>query len=355
MTAAGSSRRSLHVAMRWKLLAGFSAAFTVVFVVIAVWVVHNATTSAKDRLVTELVGTAEGGARTVDPGQFARLIATVPPTPDPANPSGLGYPDSRVYESVARDLIGIRDVVPQANPYTYFRDPGDGQLYFAASAGYYYVPQFGVTYREPVAAVSGPATYARMERGLTETTEEPPYTDDYGSWISAYSPIRDASGAVVGAIGIDYPTSYVEEVQAASVRALIPVLLVCYAVLLLLVLVVSTWFVRPVRKLTEVSGRVADGEYDLDVEAIVRTRFPDEIHELAAAFATMTRKVAARERNLTSEVRRLRVEIDETRRQEAVEELTGTDFFADLEARAARMRAHIHDEDPPRPDGGTGA
>ncbi len=345
MTSGGERRPwSLRLTMRVKLLAGFSAAFTVVFLVIAVWVVHNATKTANDRLVSELVGTAEGGARAVNADELALLVANVPAKPDPANPSGLGYPDSGLYSSIARQLMDIRQVVPQANPYTYFRSADDDQLYFAVSAGYYYVPQFGVTFKEPVSEVSGPQTAARMAAGLERTTVEPPYTDDYGSWISAYSPIRNAQGVAIGAIGIDYPTEYVQQVQRESVRALIPVLLASYAALLLLVLAVSTAFVRPVRRLTEASRRVADGDYDLDVEDAVRTHFPDELHELAAAFATMTSKVASRERSLTSEVQRLRVEIDEAKRQEAVEQITGTDFFADLEARAQQLRQDMHQE-----------
>jgi hypothetical protein len=55
----------------------------------------------------------------------------------------------------------------------------------------------------------------------------------------------------------------------------------------------------------------------------------------------MAEKVGARERSLTKEVQRLRVEIDQVKRQEAVEEITHTDFFEDLTGKADLLRAAL--------------
>ncbi|MEI6622758.1 MAG: HAMP domain-containing protein [Actinomycetes bacterium] len=342
--------RKLRLNMRWKMLAGFSLAFTVVFIFIALWVINHSAANAMDRLTAELHSAAFGGAQTLDDRVFEALVTTVPPVADPANPTGLGYPDNPLYTTVARELMRIRDIVPEALPYTYFRDPKDDQLYFAASVGYLFSPQFGATYKVPVASVSGQSTYDRMRSGLTATTDEPTYTDSYGSWISSYSPILDTEGRVVGAIGIDYPTSYVDQTQRNAISALVPVLVASYLSLLLLVLIVSSALVRPVRRLTAATRRIADGEYDLDPRSLVRTRFPDEIYELGQSFEVMARKVAERERSLTSEVQRLRVEIDETKRKETVDELAGTDFFADLVKKSADLRARLHEQDPPADD-----
>ena len=56
----------------------------------------------------------------------------------------------------------------------------------------------------------------------------------------------------------------------------------------------------------------------------------------------MASKVAERERALTREVQRLRVEIDNTKREETVREITETDFFADLAAKAEDLRGRMH-------------
>lgn len=328
----------LHIQLRWKLLAAFAGAFTVVFVFLAIWIFQYTTATALARLETQLEAAAVGGAKTLDPADFQELITTVPAVPDPANPLGLGYPDSPLYAAMAQDLFDIYTTITDANPYTYFMDPDDGRLYFAVSAGYLLDPPIGVTYRVPVDQIVSEATYGRMEQGLTTTTDEPAYTDEFGSWISTYSPILDAEGQSVGAIGVDYPLTYVAAVQADVQRQLYPVLGVSYVVLLALVLVLSTSLTRPLKRLTAATERIAAGEYDLDVQAMVRTRFPDEMYTLAESVSTMAAKVGARERSLTREVQRLKVEIDSVKREEAVKEITESDFFSDLTAKAAGMR-----------------
>lgn len=344
--ADGARAKPFTFSLRWKLLAAFAGAFTVVFVFLAVWIFQYTTSTTTTRLQTQLEDAAVGGALTLDGDALAELVATVPPVPDPSNPTGLGYPDSELYTQIAESLYTINVLVPDANPYTYYRDPVDGQLYFSVSAGAVLDPPIGVPYKVPVADIVNQQTYELMEQGLTGTIRQEPYTDDYGSWISSYTPVMASDGTtVVGAIGVDYPLTYVSEVQSGVQQRLYPVLGISYIVLLALVLALSTSLTRPLKRLTAATERIAAGEYDLDVQGMVRARFPDELYTLAEAVATMAAKVGARERSLTREVQRLKVEIDATRREEAVKQITETDFFSDLTSKAADMRRRIRGED----------
>jgi signal transduction histidine kinase/CheY-like chemotaxis protein len=47
----------------------------------------------------------------------------------------------------------------------------------------------------------------QMQRALDgePTIEDVPDTDRWGTWVAAYAPLRDASGRVEGAVGVDYP------------------------------------------------------------------------------------------------------------------------------------------------------
>ena len=333
----------MHFAMRWKLLITFAAAFTVIFVFIAIYVLQFSSQNAQTRLQDQLLTIAEGGAATLDKAQFVELITTVPPKPDPQNPFGLGYPDSPLYVDQAMYLYKISVLSGEALPYTYYRDPADGKLYAAASSGYALDPQIGYTFKVPTAETNTPITNDYMERGLEGPVLQPPYTDAYGTWMSAYVPIKDASGATIGGMGVDYPMTYVDEVVSDVQRRLFPVLIGSYALLLGLVLLLSTALVRPLRRLTDAARRMADGEYDLDVRQLVSTRFPDEMYELADAFGDMAEKVGARERSLSQEVQRLKVEIDHQKRVEAVKEITNSDSFTDLTKRAAEMRRRMRE------------
>lgn len=331
--------------MRWKLLFLFGGVFTLIFAFVAIWILQFTTNQANDRLVSQLAASTEGAAKTLDPQLFVNLISTVDKVVDTTDKSGYGYPASPLYKESSQELLHINQMVTESLSYSYFKDPTDGKLYFAASSGFLLSPQFGVRYRVPVADIVDALTLSLMERGLEATTAQPEYTDFYGSWISSYSPVRDANGKSIGAVGLDYPVAYVDEVRSEVQKNLYPILAVSYVILILLVLAISTRLVRPLKRLTEATARVADGEYDLNVRTLVSTRFPDEMSILANSFAQMAAKVDVREKTLTQEVQRLKVEIDQARRVDAVREITESDSFAELALKAAEMRKRMRGDD----------
>ena len=69
------------------------------------------------------------------------------------------------------------------------------------------------------------------------------------------------------------------------------------------------------------------------------------MYELAESVARMAAKVGAREATLTREVQRLKIEIDYGRREEAVKEITESDAFNELTAKALEFRRRMR-EDP---------
>lgn len=328
--------------MRGRMLVAFGLAFTLVFLVVAIFTVGFVTRTAENRLTLQLEQTAVGGSSTLDAAQFAEVIATGPAY-NPDDPWPVGDP---AYDAQNAALVKIRDIVPEASPYSYYRDPVTGELLWATSWAVGF-EDYAVVFRGKVADIVPPVTYALMERGLEDTVNQGAYTDANGSWISTYTPIRGADGSVVGGLGIDYSLAYVDEVRANALRVVIPVLIVSYVLLLAVVLIISAWLARPLKRLTEATRRIAAGEYDLDMSGFSRTRIPDEMSVLSRSFATMVEKVGARERTLTQQVRRLTVQIDEEKRRKEVSAITDSDFFTDLTAKAATMRARIRAEDAP--------
>jgi HAMP domain-containing protein len=316
-------QRARRFPMRWKLLTAFAAAFTLVFAFIAFWVVDYASNNAMKRITGQLLEITEGAARDLS----AKRIAQVAALPADTNTS-----DSDDYRRIADDLESVRATNPSVQPYTYMVD--DGELVFLVSSA---------EFKEPVAKTVPADTLEYMDQGLRGTTFEPENTDAFGTWISAFSPVVDNRGNTVAAVGMDYSIAYVQQVQREARAQVLPVLAVSYVLLILLVLLVSTLLVRPLKRLTAATRRIADGEYDLDLSNIgPRSRFSDEMSDLADSFKVMAAKVAERERALTREVQRLRVEIDNTKREETVREITETDFFADLAAKAEDLRGRMH-------------
>ena len=113
---------------------------------------------------------------------------------------------------------------------------------------------------------------------------------------------------------------------------------VSYVLLLLLVYLIAGFFSRPLARLAHAAENLSEGRYDRDVEIFPRQRIADEIGLLAGVFETMAANVVRRERSLRREVDELRIEIDEGMRQQAVSEIVETDFFRDLQTKAARLK-----------------
>jgi CRP-like cAMP-binding protein len=83
--------------------------------------------------------------------------------------------------------------------------------------------------------------------------------------------------------------------------------------------------------------QLAEGEYEGAGELGARYR-DRTIATLAAEFARMATQVRQREDALRQEIAQLKIEIDEVKRKRQVDEITESDYFQDIAARARDLR-----------------
>ena len=96
---------------------------------------------------------------------------------------------------------------------------------------------------------------------------------------------------------------------------------------------------NPLRQLTNAAQVVEQGEeFDPATTEAITSR-SDELGQLARVFSKMAVEVQAREKKLKKQVEELRIEIDTVKRKKQVAEITETDFFRDLQAKAREQRA----------------
>ncbi|MBA2712584.1 MAG: response regulator [Rubrobacteraceae bacterium] len=96
-------------------------------------------------------------------------------------------------------------------------------------------------------------------------------------------------------------------------------------------------YLRNVDRVTAAAAAVETGAFDPGTIEQVAQR-QDELGQLARVFRRMAREVRAREQRLKQEVRQLRIEIDETRTNRQVAEITETDYFRDLQKKVDHLR-----------------
>ena len=98
-----------------------------------------------------------------------------------------------------------------------------------------------------------------------------------------------------------------------------------------------------IQKAIDWSQKIAEGDYTFidDTQPIAKNAGTDEdkAAQLLSAFFKMARGVKAREDDLKQQLERLTLEVDEARRKREFEDLTSTDFYANLKEQARKLRA----------------
>jgi methyl-accepting chemotaxis protein len=339
-TPARGPHKAVFVSLRLKLVLGFTLLFTLIFVGVYYWFYSLATADALSGIKESLTDTITGAVAGIDGDEFAALVRD-------GQRNSNGQSDHPGYASQLAWFTEVASIDPHAYPYSYVAGPDvNGSQTNLFIVDYLQVadPTRAADFKEPWVLNSG-----ESRGGLEQLTFKlTPYTDQWGSWVSAYAPIKDSSGAVIGALGVDYRADYIYKVQRDILIQFIPAIFLTYVALVLLVFAMSRALTTPVRKLTHAALRIADGDYDQKLTDERPSRIDDEISTLTRVFEVMVAKVREREQILARKLERLTIEIDEAKREQEVNQIVETDYFQKLQGRADEMRRRR--ESRPRSD-----
>lgn len=317
--------------LRWKLLIGFTVLFSVVFAIAFYWFFQFATNMAMTRIQEDLMDTIRGASAGIDGDELVSLSMEGQPNAD-------GFSDDPRYQDLLEWLDTVHQVEPRAWPY--LAVPGEGEQ------GILYVVDLYALYDiERAAPFLYKAEASNREKALKDFTLRvndkgvfDTYQDDWGRWVSAYGPVKNASGESVGLIGVDFQANYVDQVQRSILGSVFIAFAVTYAALFVLVFAVSGTLTQPILKLTKVAERIGEGDYEQDLSSIMKGNVDDEINKLTRVFVIMVDKVRKREQTLRLQVEQLQIQVDESKRQHEVSEIVETDFFRELQSKAQHYR-----------------
>ena len=332
MTEASSSRRSrLTVSLSGKLLIAFSLVFSVMFALAFAWFDRFTTQSALEQIREDMTNTLHAAIAGIDGDEFEALVGEA--VVDPA--TGVPGQDP-LYQAHQEWLDTIHRIEPRANPYTYIKSSEGRDVLWIGDIFRITRPSESTRFLE---AYTPQADF--ILQGLRdEVSRMTIYSDDWGTWVSAYGPIKNSRDETVGALGIDFAADYVGQVKQQIRSSILRAFLITYALLFLVVFVLSRLLTRPIVKLTRMASCVANGWYDQDFSGLVPSVgfLRDEITSLAETFVVMVDKVHQREESLKQQVAELKIEIDEVKRQQQVGEIVDSDFFLELQDKARTIR-----------------
>lgn len=315
--------------LRSKLILGFTLVFAIPFALAYYWFWQYSLTTARARIHDDLDATLRGTLRGINGDDFQNMVkdAQVDETGAPAR--------DPLYIQHQAWLLQVYWIQPRAyNAYTYVSGSRPNTVRW-----------IGDNYRDirPLDASAYLDSYTPgadsliMQGFIANTINMTPYKDPWGQHVSAYGPIKNSSGQVVGAVGIDFQAGELRKIESDINRTMAISGALAFLILFLVIYVTANYLTKPMIRLTEATQRVSEGDYNQDFSSLSRGA-QDEISVLAANFAHMVDKVYHREQNLRRQVEELKIEIDDAKRSRQVNEIVDTDFFRDLQAKADRMR-----------------
>ncbi len=326
-----SAQKIYFISLRWKLLVGFTLVFSVVFAAVFYWFYTYSDATAVDKIKCDLVNTITGAAKGVNTDELLALAKE-------GKPNDAGFSDDPRFQSQLNYLDTVHQIEPRAWPYIYIPGTEKNEIIYVVDLFARYDASRATPFLKH--KISKGISLGGLKELTVHTTDGKfaVYGDEYGSWVSAYTPIRNPQGEVIGAMGIDFEADYVNQIRQAILNKIYMAFAISYVVLFSLVFVVSRTLTSPIRRLTRMAEKIGEGNYDQDLTQVVNQRFPDEIGTLTSVFGVMVGKVHHREQSLRAQVEQLKIEIDDAKRQHQVDEIAETDFFRDLQSKAIVMR-----------------
>lgn len=206
----------------------------------------------------------------------------------------IGDEESPEYKAILEELGLFRDGTELEYIYT-LRYLGDEQFIFLVDAD----PE------EPAAIGDECEATVAMMKTVNEqitTSDDEPFTDEWGTHISAYSPIMDGS-EMSGMIGVDISANWITEQMAILRNLVIAIGVVTYILSLVILGLLMVKFRKSMIKLNDKVLELASGSGDLTKEIDIRTG--DELEVIAGNMNTFISQV----RSLVQDVARATGEI----------------------------------------------
>lgn len=137
--------------------------------------------------------------------------------------------------------------------------------------------------------------------------------------------------------------------QAEAIAALRWKVILSMGLLLLIIVTainrVTAFMMKPLERLNRGVEQMETGDLgDAEIASLRQTTGQDEVSTLSRVFATMAAEVKSREQKLKQQVKELRIEIDHSRKARQVAEITESDYFQGLRAKAQELRKNSKED-----------
>ncbi|WP_051306920.1 methyl-accepting chemotaxis protein [Desulfomicrobium escambiense] len=231
------------------------------------------------------------GAMSIPAEEHARLLA-------PEDEQG------EAYARIADTLRGIKANSSDIQFVYTFRRSADGSIVFVVDADEEEKSHLGDVYDDPT-----PLMEQAAQSLAAPEVEKDFYEDQWGTFLSAYAPIKTPDGRLDAVLGVD--------ISAGSVRAMSMTLLwhmaLCFAIITAAMIPGIIFFarrmVRPIADCVDFTGHLAQGDFSRDVPDTLLARM-DEIGDLGRAYGSMIANTRGLLRNMQEGMQTLAASVE---------------------------------------------
>ncbi len=255
--------------LRIKLIFGFSLMAVIGSLIAAIGFYTTVQNQVNDEFKNRLLGIIKVAALQQNGDEFSKISSAQDP----------------LYEKFRLQNIKIRDTSPDI-VFVYTMRKDEQGIFFVVDAGEIGGEDFSAfndLYSEPS------QTLVDNFDVMNEAIVEPEfYTDEYGTFLSAYAPIFSSDGVRVGALGVDIQATTVTQQQKVLNFQAFLVFLAAVTFGIFFGSLAGNALTKPVLKLTQGALAFASGDLSRRIED---TNTLDEISELAKTFNIMAGKI----------------------------------------------------------------
>ncbi|MBN1983490.1 MAG: methyl-accepting chemotaxis protein [Chitinivibrionales bacterium] len=205
---------------------------------------------------------------------------------------------SQRYETMVKQLRSFRDRSTDIKFVYTARLQGEAEVVFILDA------EESEKEKSPLGSVYKDATplLNRMVKSCDNpVVEDKFYTDEWGTFLSAYAPIRTSSGALDGIVGIDISLSAVQSLIRTIIAWAIGILFCLTLVVMFLAFFTGRHIAIPIEMVCRELGRISNGDLSKDItQTYMKNR--DEIGDMFRAMYCMNESLRKLLRGISSSV-----------------------------------------------------
>lgn len=254
--------------LQFRLTASFILLIILITALTYAYVYNEAKKALKETVREELIAVISLVSTQIKGDSLEKLLSLKP-----------GDEGSPVHKELVTTFVNMREKSRDLANFYVLRKEGS-KLFFIIDDAYFESP-------DDIAAIG--EEYKGYEKAIlngfnTPTASSEFYTDQWGTFLSGYAPVKDRGGKTVALVGVDMK---VEKVLAKQkfIGSLIYIIMGASIILAgLIILFFSRTIIKDINNLTKVSNNISQGELDIQLPVI---KAKNEIYELNEALKSV--------------------------------------------------------------------